>query len=154
MPNLLVHDHTDGALGDIPHNSGATVVELMRHTLVNGTVHLNIHILSDLEIAQVRCQGDVTLVPEGTREQVSRPGAKSMASRHLRKVALLAGVFPSLGMAKESRLKQKRATTVVLQTQKEALCCKLPIDSSRSICDLKVCVYALVRLKRVVVYRA
>lgn len=81
---LLVHDHTDGTLGDIPHDSSAAVVEFMRHTLVNGTVHLDVHILSDLEVAQVDSQGDVTLVSEGAREQVSRPRAKSMTSRHLR----------------------------------------------------------------------
>jgi hypothetical protein len=87
--NLLVHDHTHGALGHVPHNPGATVVELVRHALVDGAVHLDVDILPDLEVAQVGRQGDVPLMPEGAREQVSRPGAQSMAGRHVGEVSSL-----------------------------------------------------------------
>lgn len=107
VANLLVHDHADGALGHVPHNPRAPVVELMRHALVNGTVHLDVHILPDLEIAQVYRQGNVTLVTEGAREQVSRPGAKSMASPAPRFYLVSAEEhFPSEGAA--SSQKQKR----------------------------------------------
>lgn len=35
VPDLLVHHNADGALGDVPDNSSAAVVELVGHTLVN-----------------------------------------------------------------------------------------------------------------------
>ncbi len=79
---LLIDHNTDGAFGDIPDNTSAAVVELVRHALVHGTVHLDVHIVADLVVAQVSRQVDVSFVPEGTREQIPGPRPQSMTGRH------------------------------------------------------------------------
>ncbi len=79
---LLIDHNADGALRDIPDDTGAAVVELVRHALVHGTVHLDVHIVADLVVPQVRRQVDVSFVPEGTREQIPGPRPQSMTGRH------------------------------------------------------------------------
>jgi hypothetical protein len=64
MTNLLVDHNADGALGHIPDNTSASVVELVRHTLVHSAVHLDVHIITDLVVAQIRGQVDISFVPE------------------------------------------------------------------------------------------
>lgn len=49
---LLVDSHADGTLGDVEHNTGAAVVVLERHTLVDGGVDLDINIVSSLQITK------------------------------------------------------------------------------------------------------
>ena len=51
--DLLVHFDTNGAFGDVPDLTGTAVVELMRHTFVNGVVHLDIDIISDVISSEV-----------------------------------------------------------------------------------------------------
>lgn len=80
--NLLVDFDADGALSDIPDPTGTTMVELVRHALMNGAVHLDVDIISDLVGAKVGSQGDVPLLPEGTGEEISCAGTKTMTSRH------------------------------------------------------------------------
>jgi hypothetical protein len=45
---LLVDDNTDGSLVHVEHNTGSTVVVLEGHTLVDGGIHLDIHIVTSL----------------------------------------------------------------------------------------------------------
>jgi len=80
--SLLIDHNADGAFGDIPDDTGAAVVELVRHALVHGAVHLDVHIVADLVVAQVRRQVDVSFVSEGTREQIPGPRPQSMTGRH------------------------------------------------------------------------
>lgn len=44
----LVELDADSALGHVPHPPSAAVVHLVRHALVDSTVHLNVHIVADL----------------------------------------------------------------------------------------------------------
>jgi hypothetical protein len=46
--NLFVHFDADGSLGDVPDNTGAAMVELVRHPFVNRTIDLNVHVLTYL----------------------------------------------------------------------------------------------------------
>lgn len=48
IPDTLVHDNTDGALGDVVHDASLAVVELVGHTLVDGAVGLHIHNVTSL----------------------------------------------------------------------------------------------------------
>lgn len=45
--NLLVHLDTNSSLGNVPYATGTAMVELVRHTLVNGTVNFYVNIVSD-----------------------------------------------------------------------------------------------------------
>ena len=47
--NSLVDFDTNGGLGDVPDTAGLTVVELVGHTLVNGTISLDVNNVSDLK---------------------------------------------------------------------------------------------------------
>lgn len=47
--DLFLDLDTYGSLGDVEDNSGATMVVLERHTLVNGGVNLDINIVSTLQ---------------------------------------------------------------------------------------------------------
>jgi hypothetical protein len=80
---LLVDLNADGALGDVPDATGAAVVELVRHALVHGAVHLDVDVVADLVGAQVRGERDVTLLAERPREQVAGPRPKPVPRRHL-----------------------------------------------------------------------
>ncbi len=48
---FLVDNDTDGALVDVEHNTGTTVVVLERHTLVDGRVNLDVNIVTSLRHA-------------------------------------------------------------------------------------------------------
>ena len=80
---LLVDLDADGALGDVPDATGAAVVELVRHALVHGAVHLDVDVVADLVGAQVRGERDVPLLAEGPREQVAGPRPQPVPRRHL-----------------------------------------------------------------------
>ena len=86
---LLVHFHTDSSLGDIPNTAGTSMVELVRHALVDGAVHLDVDVLADLEGPEVGGERDVTLLPEGTGEQVASSRSETVTGRHFRRLGFL-----------------------------------------------------------------
>ncbi len=109
---LLIDHNADGAFGDIPDDTGAAVIELVRHALVHGAVHLDVHIVADLVVAQVRRQVDVSFVPEGTREQIPGPRPQSMTGRHscsLLSTSFLVLVFLRTRESGRSRCEAPRA---------------------------------------------
>lgn len=59
------------------------MVELVGHSLVNGTVNLDVNIIADVVGSQVCGEGDGSLLPERTREGISGAGSQTMTSRHL-----------------------------------------------------------------------
>jgi len=44
------------------------MVKLVRHTLVDGTVNLNVDIIADVVSSKISSERDGSLLPEGTRE--------------------------------------------------------------------------------------
>ena len=68
---LLVDLNANGALGDVPDTTGAAMVELVRHALVDGAIDLDVDVVADVVGPEVGREGDGTLLPEGTRERVS-----------------------------------------------------------------------------------
>lgn len=58
------------------------MVELVRHSLVDSTVNLNVDIVADFIGPQVGGQIDSSLLPEPPLEQISRPRPQSVTGRH------------------------------------------------------------------------
>lgn len=79
---MLVDFDTDGSLSDAPDTSRKTMVELVRHALVNGAVHLDVDVVADLVGAEVGRRGDVPLLPERPAEEIT--GARSKPVTHQR----------------------------------------------------------------------
>ena len=48
----LVHSHTNGSFGDVEYDTGAALVKLMRHTLVDRRVDGNVNVVSTLQYNQ------------------------------------------------------------------------------------------------------
>ncbi|PON74469.1 hypothetical protein TorRG33x02_247410 [Trema orientale] len=63
------------------------MVELVRHTLVDGAVHLDIDVVSNLVGLEVGGERDVTLLPKGPREEIASSGPETVSSRHFRSAA-------------------------------------------------------------------
>lgn len=78
----LVHTDTDSALGDVVHTTSATVVELVWHTLVDSTVGLDIHVVTDLERTQVRRKLDHTALTEWSGKHITRTRTVTERVRH------------------------------------------------------------------------
>ena len=54
--DVLVDDNTAGVCGDVENSTGLSVVELVWHTLMDGTVGNDINVVSDLELDEVSGQ--------------------------------------------------------------------------------------------------
>jgi len=77
--NFLVELHTESALGHVPHNTSLTMVELVGHTLVNGTITNNIDDLAELVVGQVLLEANGTIGTERLLAEVT--GASSVTER-------------------------------------------------------------------------
>ena len=67
----LVHSDAEGSLGDVEHDAGSALVALVGHTLVDGGVHDDVDVVTDLEGLQVDAEGKSTSLSELLREKVS-----------------------------------------------------------------------------------
>jgi len=80
---LLVDDNSDGVLSDIEHAAGLTVVELVGHALVDGTVSNDVYKI--VLAVGLHDLGEVNwaVVSEALAEEVSCSCSVSEAVRHL-----------------------------------------------------------------------
>jgi hypothetical protein len=76
-PDLLVDDDTDGGLGDVVDDTSLAVVDLVGHTLLDSTVHLDVHDVANVVLAKVGVEGDETLLAEVPAEGIA--GARSLS---------------------------------------------------------------------------
>ncbi|PKU79147.1 hypothetical protein MA16_Dca000491 [Dendrobium catenatum] len=79
---LLIDLDPNSPFCDVPHSSSPSMVEFVRHAYVYGGINLDINVLSKLVCPKVRRQRNVTLHPEGPREEVSRPLTKTVPCRY------------------------------------------------------------------------
>jgi len=73
----LVHADSDGGLGDVEDDSGASVVSLVGHTLVDGRIGEDVDVVTDLHVHQVLAQVDGAVLPEFLGEHVARTRSDS-----------------------------------------------------------------------------
>ena len=67
----LVKNDTAGMSGDVENSSGFTVIELVWHTLVDGTVGNNIDVISNLVGGEVSLEWDSTVLLVGLGKKIS-----------------------------------------------------------------------------------
>jgi len=68
---LLVDDNTDGLSRDVEHSTGGSVVDLVGHTLLDGTITLDVDDVSLVVVGEVGLQANDSLLSEVLREHVS-----------------------------------------------------------------------------------
>lgn len=78
----LVHLDTDGARGDVPDDTGLTMVELVREALLHRSVTLDVDEVADLVHVQVGRERDVSVLAEVAGKQVARVRAVTVRVRH------------------------------------------------------------------------
>lgn len=88
--NLLVDFDANGTLGDVPNATGAAMVELVGHALVNGAVNLHVDVIPNLVGPQIGRERDVTLLPEWASEQIPCPRSKPVTRRHCAQFSVFA----------------------------------------------------------------
>ena len=71
VTNNLVDDDTDSRLGDVENDTGLTLVVLVRHTLLDRTVGLDVDNVSNFVDLQVRRQWNCPVLLEVTLEHVT-----------------------------------------------------------------------------------
>ncbi len=80
--DLLINNHTHSALVDVEDNTGAAVIVLEGHTLVDRGIDLNVHIVAALVVAEVGGGGASALGLEVLLEEGTGLGAITKAVRH------------------------------------------------------------------------
>jgi hypothetical protein len=80
--NTLVDNNTNSPGGDVVNATGPSLVELVGHTLVNSTINLDVHNISDLVGLQVSRQLDRTIGAELLGEQMASARAVSLCVTH------------------------------------------------------------------------
>ena len=78
VSNNLVNNDTDRRLGDVVNNTGLTVVVLVGHTLLDGTVGLDVDDISNLVGLHIGGQWDGTMLLEITLEGVTSTRSVTM----------------------------------------------------------------------------
>ena len=76
----LVDDNTNGRLGNVVDNTSLTVVVLVWHTLLDGTVGLDVNDVTDLVDLQVGGQRKSTMLLEVTQEGVTSTGSVTVTA--------------------------------------------------------------------------
>ena len=74
----LVHTDTDGGLGNVEDDTGAAVVVLVGHTLVDGGISEDVNVVTDLDGHHVLGEVDGSLLPEVLGEHVAGTRAGSV----------------------------------------------------------------------------
>lgn len=80
---LLVNDDTDGVLGNVEDATGLSVVELVRHALVDGAVSDNVNEVTLFVSLHDLREMDGPVLSESLGKQVSCSSSLSVCVRHL-----------------------------------------------------------------------
>lgn len=81
--DTLVQHNTDGTGGDVPDNTGLSVVVLVGHTLVNLTGSLHINDVSDAEGTEIGGEVSRAVLSVGDGELMAGARAVTIRVRHL-----------------------------------------------------------------------
>jgi hypothetical protein len=79
----LVHTDSNSRLGDVKDDSGTSVVSLVGHTLVNGRIGKDVHIVANLDVHEVLRKVDRSMFPMLLSKHVARTRPYTIGVRHL-----------------------------------------------------------------------
>ena len=82
VSNALVHNDTDGVSGHVEDLAGLTVVELVGHTSLDGTISDDIYVISLAVGDEVLAEGRDTVLSESLAEKISRASSKTETVGH------------------------------------------------------------------------
>ncbi len=77
VSDLLVEDDTDGGLGDVVDDTSLALVVLVRHTLLDGTVDIDVDDITNTVGDHVSGELGWTMFSELAREKVSSSGSET-----------------------------------------------------------------------------
>lgn len=84
VSDLLVDFDTHSTAADVEHDTCAAMVELVGHTLVEGTIHCDVHVVTRPQGLHKGLQSDVVaLLTEGAGEGVAGATAVTVGVTHL-----------------------------------------------------------------------
>lgn len=69
--DLLVDNDTDGDSGDVENSSGLSVVELVWHTLMDGTIGDDINVISNFVVDEISVEWSSSMLLVRFREKIS-----------------------------------------------------------------------------------
>lgn len=78
----MTYDHANSAGSHVPHNASAAVVVLVRHTLVHGTITLDVDVVTQLVGGQVTRQRNLAGLLVVLGEDVASASAVTKGVRH------------------------------------------------------------------------
>ena len=81
--DLLVANDTDGVLGHVEDLAGLSVVELVGHTSLDGTIGEDVNEVTLLVGDEVLAEGRHAVLSESSREEISRASSETEAVGHL-----------------------------------------------------------------------
>ena len=82
VSNALVHNDTDGVRGHVEDLAGLSVVELVRHASLDGTISDDIDVVSFAVGDEVLAEGRHTMLSESLAEKISRASSKTETVGH------------------------------------------------------------------------
>jgi hypothetical protein len=80
--DTLVDDDTDSGLGNVVDDTGLTMVDFVRHTLLDSAVYFDVDNVTNLVLLHVHAEGDEPLLLEVPREGISGTGSNTTAATH------------------------------------------------------------------------
>ena len=82
VSDALVADDTDGVLGDVENSASLSVVELVGHTSLDGTVSDDVNVVALLVVHQESAEVSHTGLSESFAEEISRASSKTKSVGH------------------------------------------------------------------------
>ena len=80
--NALVHDDTDGMCGNVENSAGISVVELVRHTSLDGSISDDVDVITLLVGDEILAKRDSSVLSECFAEKISRASSKTKSVWH------------------------------------------------------------------------
>ena len=139
VSDLLVDFNTDSSLGDVEDNTSAAMETLEGHTLVDGTVGLNIDVVTILVTTQVSRERNDTMFTEVSLEHVTSTSTITVSVRHLLERKLESEKDYTHKFTKTNGLLNSKYTFVIITHNKQKQNLQLKKKQACQLARVRVC---------------